>query len=766
MIYFLLFVASFTFPKMPEQGLDPSWRMVMGYVFDHGLQFGRDVVWTYGPLGFIMSNTYSGIQFWSLIGGQLLLALIAATVIIRQGYRLIGVSRLIFFGFILLFGIAYEDALHMLVIAMLGFELLRESGNRWNYRTALIGLVLAFYSQIKFTDCTLSLVIVVVACGYSLWQKHRNNALLLAGSYVVSFLVIWALCGQHLSNLPAYFRSSWSISQGYQWAMGVPSPIAPFWKGLVVLFTVVVYAFAHLKLNPFKPRAVANVLVLGAFIYINWKHGFVRSDGHMIGFFFCAMLPLAAYPALLDDPDRFRFLHRWVFVVMLILSVLAVENALYGVSRGCFSLLEGRIWGRTETALNWKNTRQSYRDNLAVQRVGADLYHTREIVGKSTIDILGVEQNVALFNRFNYAPRPVMQSYSTFNPFLAQLNGDYYASDRAPDFVLVKIQTVDGRLPIMDDSIAMMLVVYRYEFVRTEKGFLLWKKNPGPFDAAKFAPKLIHADTLAVDQPLDLKPFAAQALWLKLDLKPSLLGVLRAFFYKPPSVLLNVKDVGGNSRDFLMPVPMARSGFLINPFIDDPSSYMEFAASRSKRHVNSVTVKIAPSDRKYFADTVAYELSALPDPTSGEKYFASSYAAMFHMFKTFPLSYDATSPFSETIIEGRDCAIMHAPSEMTFDMPKNAKRVSGKFGFVSGAYTNGGKTNGAEFLVYWSNGNEKVDLFQKFLDPVAYTGDRGLQTFDADVTGLKGGKIYLKIKPGPYNDYAWDWTGWTDIEIK
>ena len=136
------------------------------------------------------------------------------------------------------------------------------------------------------------------------------------------------------------------------------------------------------------------------------------------------------------------------------------------------------------------------------------------------------------------------------------------------------------------------------------------------------------------------------------------------------------------------------------------------------------------------------------------------------MFKTYPIAHDAQNPLSEAVIEGRDVAIMHAPSLMTFDLPKGAKLVTGRFGFMPGAYTKGGRTNGADFVIYWSNGAERVNLYQRFLDPFNNNNDRGLHEFEADLSGVSGGRIYLQIKPGPYDDFSWDWTGWTDVEIK
>ena len=458
------------------------------------------------------------------------------------------------------------------------------------------------------------------------------------------------------------------------------------------------------------------------------------------------MLPMSAYPSLLDDPDRFRFLHRWVFVAMMILSIWGIENTLWGVSRGALGILQSKVWSNIEWVIDWGATRQRYRDALSVERRETDLYQTRELVGRATVDVLGEEQNVALLNKLNYLPRPVIQSYSTFMPLLAQLNYDFYISEQAPEYVIAKIQTIDERLPTMDDSLALRALVYRYDYLRSEKDFLIWKKKSGAFDPAKFEPKLLQSETIPVGQAISLKPWSSQVLWLKVDLKPSLLGTIRSFLYKPPQVRLNLQDINGGNRSFLMPLPMGRTGFIVNPFIDDPSSFMEFAAHRSKRLINSVTLVVDPADRKYFSDSFAYELSALPAPGSGAKYFSSVYGQLFHMFKTYPLSYDALNPFSEVMIDGREVAIMHAPSLITFET--------------------GGTLRRRARVVYWSNGGEHVVLYNHFLNPLENFNDRGLQSFEADLTGLVGGRIYLQVKPGPFNDFSWDWTGWTDVEIK
>ena len=108
---------------------------------------------------------------------------------------------------------------------------------------------------------------------------------------------------------------------------------------------------------------------------------------------------------------------------------------------------------------------------------------------------------------------------------------------------------------------------------------------------------------------------------------------------------------------------------------------------------------------------------------------------------------------------------MHAPSEMVFEVPSGAGEINGAFGFIPGAYSSGGRTNGAEFVIYWNGGGEPVILLERFLDPVNRISDRGLQKFSFKLPKSTG-RVSLRVNPGPYGQFAFDWTGWTGIEFK
>lgn len=765
--FVVLTIGSFKFPNLPAADLDPSWRMALGYFSTRGMQFGEEVVFTYGPLGFIMSNTYSGAQWWELILGQAALAVISAAVIVSLLRRLDWRTRLVSVAYFFLFGVSYEDAQHMIVIGLLGFELLRQARGGLRLTTFLAAAVLAVYAQIKFTDFLLSVFAVAVVGGYALWCRRTRFALATVGSFLGVFLLIWVFAGQALPHLLPYLRSSWEISQGYQDAMGIPTPQLPLILGVIVLLLLAAYAVGHLWLQKDRPRALANVALLGAFTYLNWKHGFVRADGHMIGFFFCALLPLTSYPALLEDDGTAPRLHKAAFLIGTFVSLWGIEAALFGVVRQSLFIFQDRVVGNVEKLTSWKPLRLKYAEALQLKTSEHDLHQVREIVGNDTIDIIGFEQGVALFNRFNYRPRPIIQSYSTFTPYLARRNEAFYLSDDAPEYVLVKVQTLDERAPMMDDPFVMNIIVRRYDYVTSEKGFQLWKRNPGKFDVTQVTPTAVRTQEIGFGEAHSLADLAGQPVWLQVDVELSLLGKIRRFFYKPSIVTIALTDQNGARRTYRLPLPIGRTGFLISPLVEEPVGYIQYAANRPGRLVHKVALEIPASERAFFKKTAQLSVSTLPPSNSGRAFFRNVNQQLFHMFKAYPIAYEAHTGLSEQPVDGRDLAILHAPSLMTFDLPpEGATEITGLFGFLPNAYQNGGKTNGAEFSIYWQDGPNRVDLFKRYLDPVPKLEDRGLHPFKIKLEGLNGGRLYFRIGTGPYNDNGWDWTGWTGIQIR
>ncbi len=767
---FLILVAvAFRVPAFPAHDLDTSWRMALGKFFVEGRQFGTDVVFTYGPLGFVMGNTYWGGQWASLITWHAFLAVSFSAIIFWHGMRLHGYNRLFFFTFFILFGVSYQDATQQIVIAFVGLELIKRSDRPWRWSSLIFAGLLATLSLIKFTNIVLCVALIGLAGGLSYWtQRKWMTALRLPLIYAGLFMLGWMLCGQNLTNLPAYFHSSWQISQGYQDAMGVSCPSRQLYLGLTVLGLVIVHAVLNLFTQTDRIRGFALTAGVGAFIYLNWKHGFIRADGHQVGFYFSSLALIVTSVLLLEDGPKFRRAKQTILTIAGLTALVGMEAVLPGLVRGALGNSQHTINHNIHFALNVEDSRRGYDARLHKEQAFVDMLKTKSKakIGNASLDVLGFEQSVALFNGFNYQPRPVFQGYSAYTPHLSRLNYDYYSGENAPEYVLFKLQTVDSRLATMDDPHALRMLIQRYKYLFSEQGFTLWQRKPEAFEADTYEPKFIRKTTTSPGEPISVTDLNDQLIWVEIDYKFNLLGKLRRFFFKPPLVNLRIIDEDGIESVHRLPGPIGRAGFMLNPVINDLLDFMRAAGGTPKRRVKSIVIETAPQNLDCLKKEINVSFSSMPPSDAGTTYFKEADQAMFHMFLDAPSSYTAYQKPNEEVIDNRRVMIMHAPSEMVFEVPSGAGEINGYYGFVANAYSNGGKTNGAVFSVVWEDGNnEPTVLHERFLDPRHKVNDRGLHKFHAKVPQGRG-IVYLRVSAGPYNEFAFDWTGWTGIEFK
>lgn len=765
--FVVLVAMAFAMPGFPSTELDSSWRMALGKFFVDGRQFGPEVMFTYGPLGWVMGKTYWGGQWASLLAWHAVLSVIFVAILYRLGFQLRGYRRVFFFTYFFLLGLTYQDAMHQIMAVYAGIELIQRADKGWRWNTLAWIALLAALALVKFTNLVLCLVLVTLAGGLEFWKQRRWTALRVPLLFVLAFVVGWALCGQNPANLPVYLKSSWEISEGYQDAMGFPCPTYQLVIGLVTALLALAYLAVNFLTHPDRIRSAALTLAAGAVLYLNWKHGYIRADGHQVGFYFVVLAVVVAAPLLLEDSARLAKMKTALLTLMGLLALLGCEFVLPGVTRGALGNAQYKVDQNVAFALGKVNPRKIYDGRVASEEAAADLIRTKAIVKNATIDVLGFEQGIVIVNHLNYRPRPVFQSYSAYTPYLARANFDYYASDQAPDYVLFKLQSIDNRLMTMDDADVLRLLVHRYTYVATDQGFTLWKRNPGPFDPKAIAPKLLRTVTIKRGEKLKLDDLAEdQVLWAEVEYQPTLIGRLRRFFFRPPLVQLALTDNHQSETLYRLPRPIGRAGFIVSPIIDNMLEYMRAAGGTPLRRLSTLAVEVAPGEPAYCVqDEVKVSVYALPPSTAGQTFFKDADKSKFNMFVDTPVSYNAFNPPNEDLIDQKKVMVMHAPSEMVFDVPAGATTFNGAYGFVAGAYSNGGKTNGAEFVISWSDGNDPIILHERFMNPVVKANDRGLQTFSLRLP--KGtGKVFCRVNPGPFGEYAFDWTGWTAIEFK
>jgi hypothetical protein len=104
--------------------------------------------------------------------------------------------------------------------------------------------------------------------------------------------------------------------------------------------------------------------------------------------------------------------------------------------------------------------------------------------------------------------------------------------------------------------------------------------------------------------------------------------------------------------------------------------------------------------------------------------------------------------------------LLHVPGALTFGMAGTERYVFVEFGFMPGAYTGEGRTDGADCVVELVRANEPVrELLRRTLRPVTVESDRGRQSAEIKLPAMKAGdKLVVRTAPVQGGSNSWGWT--------
>src|SRR5690606_37191976 len=238
-------------------------------------------------------------------------------------------------------------------------------------------------------------------------------------------------------------------------------PIFRAGAALVVVFGIWIAAWLWPRRRSVASWAVAAVILAG--VFLSWKHGFTRADGHVLIFFIFAVLLSTGMPVVMRGATG------------RVPAAIALALALHGIWLAAPAFLQvSHVWARdraVDTASRLTG-RTPWRDQLAAAASQAAeairLPNVKAVVGESTVDLIDFSQGFLILNGFNYHPRPVPQSYVAYTPSLLRANLAFYESEEAPAFVVVVAAAVDNRYLGLTDSLVLAELPRRYEVVLEE----------------------------------------------------------------------------------------------------------------------------------------------------------------------------------------------------------------------------------------------------------------------------------------------------------
>jgi hypothetical protein len=618
--------------SFPGDGLDPSWGLVIEQAFLRGAQWGRDIVFTFGPLGY----HYQRIFHPELAAGILAAASIRALLIgigIALLLRGAGVWRtaaaLVAVGASLPFS---QDSAYFLVPLLAVLLHFSRPAPPLAYLLA-VAAYCGFAALVKTTFALLAVALLLIVDIDRLCHRRLPVATPLC---VAVALAAYLASGQPPAALPQFLATSLDVASGYSRAMSVFSAVravelAAF---LTASATLLGLLLADLRRDGgLRTRSgLLLLLAVAAFWFMTYKAGFTRHDLHTLTAWSClgiagTLLAGARFAADGHDSGSARLLMVAALGTALLAPIrLAVAPGFSLAGMAVQTVYDGPRDTLVDAARlltdpsGWLAEKRGLR-TAALARI-RDRNPLPDGLGSlDTIPSLqGALVAADLDGTAEYRPRPMFQEYSTYTAALIDANAGFLAGDDAPDTVLLAPGSIDNRYPSLAEGPLWPLLMRRYapagligpyHHLDREIDVLVLRRRAGDADIGdRSHPSLALAPgaTRALD---DLRgPVLAT-----LDLPLSAAGRLLTLLHQTPMVEITVTLADGSQRTHRLIPEIARAGFIMSPYMADATdaqALFDAASTGDDPHrVTALRVDVPAIARWAFADRLTLGLRRL-----------------------------------------------------------------------------------------------------------------------------------------------------------
>ncbi|MGD0340486.1 MAG: hypothetical protein ABSA76_02085 [Bacteroidales bacterium] len=608
---FLFLIFLFLLPdhliNLPHAGLESSWQIALNLAAKDGLVFGKDFIFTYGPLGFLATQVGLAMPYGSLciflFDLIIIGAILSAIARILREYNSIIVYGIVF---IVAYHLAYAENTYRILVIVIFFLL--QNIKKFNfYSLALVALLLAIQFFIKPSAAIYFIVIFFIALLYLVIYKRNKWA----WAYMFSLVLIIFLLSKLLKvELPGYLTSTLELSRTYSDTMNyiALSKLKAVLSLLFAVFFIITFIIISLLtiLKDKNPDTffISGIVILSFFFL--FKQSYVRFDSAHLLIFWSTVISIAFIFFYQTDHIPGSII-KYSYVTLLIILITAFS--FFSKFRGAKYIVPLPVTYLSELPLS--HFKNDYVKSASKFTELPELI--RKTIGNNSIDVFPYDIYSVYFNRLNYKPRPVIQSYVATSTLLNTYNCNFYKSTSSPEFILYHNGSIDSRYPFWDESLTKQVLISDYEpydslFVWKEKSdtsFLLKKR----INALTCNEKLM-SDTLIESGEKYTLPKTGNLIYLSAELKYSTFGLLKNFLYHPPFIYIKLFLEDGGTGIYRLVVPEIKHGVIINKkLLTQSDAYLLYKYQGSENE--NITGFVILSGNKAYKSRFRIRLSEL-----------------------------------------------------------------------------------------------------------------------------------------------------------
>ncbi len=565
----LAYAAVMTFPLnyfAGEVGLDGSWQQAVNYFPSSQYKFGPDLIFTYGPLGFV--------YYPENIGSNLLIALsirlciwVSLITLLTMAYVKPHFPRPVCFlavsCTILAHPLLSNLSNYMLAITTLLLIVWQPADKQDFWRVTLPISALAGIAFLMTQTMYVMLMLSFAAYFWAAYLRERHRPSLASMSrfawVVVTPLILYLIYNPSLTGLLEYISRGALVAGGYSDAMSTlalpPDQYSRLGllSGLLIGFTG--YATWRRWLEPETTACV------GVAFYFGMKHGVVRPDGH-VPFVYGFALMLFAVLVLKCGQLKIR----------AVLGFYAVCAGLCIVSLGAmnpsWNAISLRQWdpapriALARSLFHWKQfvagLDAQTEANLHVDRLPDALLGR---IQQAPVVVFPWELAYGPANRLNLVPLLTLQAYAAFTHELDRLTAEHLLAETGPATrLLMEWKSVDERHPLLDVPATWEAIQTGFQPEMVQPNLLLLKKRDTPVTFG-FRPLNRAIADIRLWQNVPHRDYGVS---VSASLSPTLWGRARSILYKTNPVYMELETDHHSLWRFRVIPDVLRHPFVIN----------------------------------------------------------------------------------------------------------------------------------------------------------------------------------------------------------
>lgn len=579
-------------------GLDVSWQMTLNYALKEKWVWGKDIVYTYGPLGFLSTRIGWGIPAWLFFVFDVFL--VANFFFVFRDF-LLGIQEkfiaiLIVVVTTLLLGTNHGSDLSWVLTVFIYYWMFKSYKEPRTFYFVMMAACIVLCFFVKLNAGLIGITFLGAHLLNLLVYKRIRllKSLCIFASVLALIGVLAALLHVHL---PGYIKGAFEIIKGYNDVMHIDEGNYSRSErsiGYLLLFTLLLLAIP--LIYSFKQRKLSTLLfslLVFAYIFLLRKQSIVRNDSqHYYEFFaYAPFVFLFGIVQLLDETYQ-KYMARAVLCFSLFALFMVAEYDNRQVDKN----FEQRylFWGNYWQQFGTFNTKQ-YQTQADKRHIPQ---HVLSLIGNKTIDVFPWDSEYILENKLNYSPRPVFQSFSAYTEKLGKYNYQHYI-DKAPQVILYDYESIDGRYPFNDDLLVNFFICKNYtfadSFTSNERLRLVLQRHPSVTPLEMVVPKNAVA---GINKPIPVD----WVMMMQIDIEETFAGKMQAFFNTTSAVILKMTRANGSVVKYKVSKELLKSGIMVDRWVANTTDFYKYLDDKNTLDVIKEIELIADPD--YYKETI------------------------------------------------------------------------------------------------------------------------------------------------------------------